>query len=192
MQPHQGRLYVGSSGWYNNSLFPASELIRVNPNDTWDVVVGNCRIVGITGKCPISGMSDGYGNIFNAHFWRQQSHGPTPSTAALYVGTNDISYLYNLGLNLFASENGFDMYSSLDGRYWFQETRTGFGRPNNFGARTFASASTGAGPAASSWGAPTMRPRRRSSVVRLLRVPRRATARLGRTSRRSRGRASST
>ena len=39
--PFQGRLYVGASGWVN-SLFPISEMIRINPDDTWQLVAEAC------------------------------------------------------------------------------------------------------------------------------------------------------
>jgi hypothetical protein len=139
MHEFENRLYVGSSGW---GVFPNSELIRINPDDTWDVVVGNPRTVSGSSKAPISGLNDGYGNILNAHFWRMETH-----NGVLYVGTNDASWgLRNSEpwATLLAPEFGFDLFGSCDGQYWFTVTRDGFGDGRwNFGARTMVSTSGG-------------------------------------------------
>lgn len=142
MHVFKNRLYVGASGWFN-SPFPASELIRVNADDTWDLVVGNTRLFthGALFRIPISGLGDGFNNMFNAHFWRAQEH-----DGALYVGTNDWSW--SLRTNplldpLFRGEYGFDMFGTCDGQYWWPVTRTGFGDPFDYGARTLASTFAG-------------------------------------------------
>lgn len=138
MYPYQGRLYVGSSGWLN-SLFPASELIRVNPDDTWQLVVGNSRTVSgeTSARNPISGLPDGFGNPFNAHFWRMQDF-----ENALYLGTNDWSWDMQLvpGLNTaFQSQFGFDIDGTCDGQNWYLITQNAFGDGQyNFGARSMA------------------------------------------------------
>lgn len=138
MYPYQGRLYVGSSGWVN-SLFPSSELIRINPDDTWQLVVGNARTVPgeTTPRNPISGLPDGFGNPFNAHFWRMQDF-----EGGLYLGTNDWSYTLQLvpGLNtLLQSQFGFDIDATCDGQSWYLITQDAFGDGQfNFGARSMA------------------------------------------------------
>ncbi len=136
MKVFDNRLYVGASGWYN-TLFPASELIRVAPDDSWQVVVGNPRFTPSGLQFPISGLPDGFGNIFNAHFWRMEEfyHG-------LYLGTNDWSWLlrYTLLDPLISWEYGFDIYGSCDGQSWFLATQDAFGDGRyNFGARTMQS-----------------------------------------------------
>jgi hypothetical protein len=137
MSEYKGALYVGSSGWA--FVFPNSELIRVNPDDTWDLVVGNARFTAAgVFKYPISGLPDGFGNLFNAHFWRQQEH-----EGALYVGTNDWSWAFRnwpvLG-PLLQPEFGFDLYGTCDGQYWWRVTRDAFGQGRfNFGLRTMVS-----------------------------------------------------
>ncbi len=137
MADYRDHLYVGASGWYN-SFFPASELIRIDANDHWDVVVGNPRCdVELECKFPASGLPDGFGNIFNAHFWRMQEY-----NGALYLGTNDWSWALRdvpvLG-NLLKPEFGFDVYGTCDGTYWWTVTRNAFGDGLfNFGARTMA------------------------------------------------------
>jgi hypothetical protein len=142
MQPYRGRLYVGASGWYAG-VFPASEMIRIGRDGRWDVVVGNTRVLPDgTLKWPVSGFSDGFGNIFNAHFWREQQH-----DGALFVGTNDWSWSLRdvpiIGPWL-KPEFGFDLYGTCDGQYWWTVTRDGFGRGlYDFGVRTMASTPTG-------------------------------------------------
>ncbi len=140
MAQYRDRLYVGASGWYV-TLFPSSELIRIDSDDHWDLVVGNPRF-DATGalKYPVSGLPDGFGNIFNAHFWRMQDY-----KGALYLGTNDWSWVLRdvplLG-DWLKPEFGFDLYGTCDGTYWWTATRNAFGDGTfNFGARTMATSS---------------------------------------------------
>jgi hypothetical protein len=141
MQPYRGRLYVGGSGW-GTSVFPSSELIRIGPDNRWDVVVGSPRQVadGIT-KAPLSGLSDGFGNPFNSHFWRMQTY-----KGALLLGTNDWSWSLHGTAGVDAalgSEFGFDLYGTCNGNDWWLATRDGFGRPFDFGVRTMAASPAG-------------------------------------------------
>ena len=86
METYRGRLYVGANGW--GTLVPAAELIRVGPDDRWEVVVGNQRQVADgTMMAPVSGLPDGFGNQFNSHFWRMETY-----KGALVLGTNDWSW----------------------------------------------------------------------------------------------------
>ncbi|GGM52228.1 hypothetical protein GCM10011608_41370 [Micromonospora sonchi] len=143
MRVFKDRLYVGSSGWYS-ALFPASELIRINADDSWSLIVGNSRSTdGERFRHPLSGLPDGFGNIFNAHFWRMQPH-----AGALYLGTNDWSHILQtlpvLNRRL-AGQFGFDVYGSCDGRSWFTATTNAFGAsPYHYGVRTMASTPAGA------------------------------------------------
>ncbi len=133
MYPFQNRLYVGSAGWYSTPL-PSCELIRINPDDSWQVVVGNPRIDPKQGLLfPISGLTDGFANPFNAHVWRMAEY-----NGLLYAGTNDDSWsMRGTPLAPFTSfQFGFDLFSSPDGARWTQVTRNGFGHPYDFGCRT--------------------------------------------------------
>jgi hypothetical protein len=140
MAPHGGRLYVGASGWLN-SVFPASELIRVAPDGRWEVVVGNPRL-GADGvlRSPLSGLPDGFGNPFNHHFWRMQTF-----RGALLLGTNDWSWSLRgvVVPDQLRSEFGFDLYGTCDGSHWWAATRDGFGRDDDFGVRTMAATPAG-------------------------------------------------
>ena len=66
MHVFKGRLYVGTDR-------PA-ELLRINPDDTWDLVVGTPRQTPEGVKRPLSGMDVGFDNPLNIHVWRMQSH----------------------------------------------------------------------------------------------------------------------
>jgi hypothetical protein len=141
MAAHSGRLYVGSSGWLN-ATFPASELIRVAPDGSWEVVVGNSRR-GADGilRSPLSGLPDSFGNPFNHHFWRMQSF-----RGALLLGTNDWSWSLRDSAGIpewLRSEFGFDLYGTCDGAHWWVATRDGFGRDEDFGVRTMAASDAG-------------------------------------------------
>jgi hypothetical protein len=91
---------------------------------------------------PISRLPDGFGNIFNAHFWRMQDF-----QSALFVGTNDWSYRFQLNPlfgPLTKAQWGYDLWGSCDGQYWGPITQTAFGDGQyNFGARTIVSTPDG-------------------------------------------------
>jgi hypothetical protein len=141
MAPYRGHLYVGASGWLN-SVFPASELIRVARDGRWEVVVGNSRpdAAGVL-LSPLSGLSDGFGNVFNHHFWRMQAF-----RGALLLGTNDwsgsLAGVPGVSDQL-RSEFGFDLYGTCDGSHWWAATRDGFGRDDDFGVRTMSASRAG-------------------------------------------------
>ena len=141
METYRGQLYVGASTW-GASPFPASELIRVGPDDRWEVVVGNPRS-GTDGAmhAPVSRLPDGFGNPFNNHFWRMETYKGT-----LLLGTNDWSWSLQGSPGLDAgvrSEFGFDLYFTCNGADWWLGTRDGLGRPNDFGVRTMSGSPAG-------------------------------------------------
>lgn len=143
MHVFRDRLYVGASGWYNETEIPISELIRLDRRGDWQLVSGAPRAVGDGVKRPISALGDGFGNIFAAHFWRMQTfHG------TLYVGTNDWSWIVQSALpgvepwvaaavqSALRPEMGFDLWSSCNGRDWYPVTQDAFGaNAYDFGAR---------------------------------------------------------
>jgi hypothetical protein len=152
MHVFRHHLYVGSSGWYNNQGIPVSEMIRVDRRGRWQIVAGAPRTVNGVLRGPISGLSDGFYNIFSAHFWRMEDyHG------ALYVSTNDWSYLVRVAFpelepwlagsiqSALAGEYGFDLWATCDGRDWFPVTRNAFGQSNmlDFGGRNLISSPAG-------------------------------------------------
>jgi hypothetical protein len=158
----KGALYVGSgiqNGGFDRThgVGPAAaELIRIHPDDTWDLVVGTPRKTPDGSKLPLSGLGPGFDNPFNGYVWRMAVH-----KGWLYVGTFDVSVflpyanrqrlapwlqrsLRFVGLDdVIEREGGFDLWRSRDGVQWTNITRTGLGNPFNYGARTFVSAGTG-------------------------------------------------
>ncbi len=129
LEVFQGKLYVGTDR--------QTEMIRVNPDDTWEIVSGYPRDTPDGYKAPISGINQWFGNYFNGHLWRM-----TNWNNRLYVGTWDWSVHLSpiLVLDaLFAGQYGSDVYSTGDGVHWRFETRQGFGHPWNIGTRSWAS-----------------------------------------------------
>jgi hypothetical protein len=136
MQAFKGRLYVGSNGFFPQ-LLPPCELIRINPDDSWELVVGNPRRTPQGIKTPISGLPDSFGNPLISHFWRMQEH-----EGVLYLGGNDSSGWFQVPPRLASRINhefGCDLWMSEDGEKWIQVTRDGFGDKCNFGVRTLTS-----------------------------------------------------
>jgi len=134
MHAFKGKLYVGSNGVLPPPI--TCELIRINPDDSWELVVGNPRRTSQGFKTPISGLPDNFGNPLIAHFWRMQDH-----EGVLYLGTNDRSgwhIPHRLAARI-SHEFGCDLWMSEDGEKWLEVTRDGFGDKSNFGIRTLAS-----------------------------------------------------
>jgi hypothetical protein len=144
MHVYRDRLYVGASGWYQNTL-PQSEMIRVSPDGAWTLVVGNPRKLpsGATAY-PTSGLDDGFDSLFNAHFWRMGVLG-----GGLYVGTNSWADLLKNGKlswleDLISYSSGYQLWATCDGNDFFPVTRNAFGTGEyNFGARNLVK---GSGP----------------------------------------------
>ena len=152
MHVFKGHLYVGATSWYHadTKQFPPAELIRIDHSDQWELVAGNPR-EGPDGqwRYPISGLPGGFGNPFNAHFWRMTDEG-----GALFVGTNDWSWVlqdtkawapkwWRLANRVVGPEFGFDLWKSCDGVSWSPVTISGFGQPDDFGVRTLMPSSDG-------------------------------------------------
>jgi ubiquinone/menaquinone biosynthesis C-methylase UbiE len=158
-------LYVGTGiqdGGYDraNRLGPAAgEVIRIYPDDTWNIVVGDSRRPPWRPSAPLvslSGRSSGFGNFFNGYIWRMCAH-----DGALYVGTFDWSgflpyspldrwpeqvreKVLKIGVqNIVDQQGGCDLWSTRDGIKWSPITRTGFGNQYNCGARTMVSTPEG-------------------------------------------------
>ena len=129
---HDGRLYVGTDS-------PA-ELYRINPDDTWDLIMGSPRDTPVGAKTPLSGLGAGFGWGFNAHVYRMHS-----VNGALYMGTLDLSRDYTQTNQapwldaLLRWHYGFDLYETVDGTSIRPLTITGFGDGFQVGLRTFAS-----------------------------------------------------
>jgi hypothetical protein len=161
MAPFKGSMYVGTGiqgGGVDrvNKIGPAAaELIRINPDDSWDLIVGDNRR-DEKHKEPLSGLRSGFGNLFNGYVWALGVH-----DGWLYAGTCDMSIMlrwttlreapprvvrffhYMDPEAIVANEGGADLWRSQDGENWLQVTRHGFGNPYNNGFRNLVSTPRG-------------------------------------------------
>jgi hypothetical protein len=129
MQEFRGRLYVGTDR--------PTELIRINPDQSWDLVVGPPRMTASGFKWPLSGITGkGFNSAFNGHFYSMAVHDGT-----LYLCTWDWSQiLQGTPLDgLFRFAYGFDFFRSRDGVHWTVIDRNGFGDPYNSSIRNLES-----------------------------------------------------
>jgi hypothetical protein len=154
----KGALYIGTAiqnGGYDHAhkIGPAApELIRIHPDDSWDLIVGDTRMTPRGWKSPLSGWRPGFDNPFNGYFWRISVH-----DSSLYLGTYKWAVMlpwlksdrwpawfrwaaYRMGIDELAySAGGFDLWRSPDGTDWRPVTRNGFNNPYNYGVRTLQS-----------------------------------------------------
>ena len=113
------------------------EILRVNPDDSWDLIMGQPRQTAAAGfKTPLSGIAYYFDNDFDGHVWQMQS---SPETG-IYASTWDWSVLLrqaNIANSAVTGEQGFDFYNSPDsGNHWYIVSRTGMGDGYNFGGRS--------------------------------------------------------
>ncbi len=158
MHEFKGALYVGSAiqnGGHdlNNNIGPAaSEVIRIHPDDSWDLIVGGARNTPQGMKIPLSAIEPGYGNPFNGYFWAMEEH-----DGWLYLGTMDTclwsrffktdslkphmrEIVDGVGLEtIIGQHGGCDLWRTADGENWMPVTRTGFDNEYNYGIRNMQS-----------------------------------------------------
>ena len=158
--PFNGALYVGSSiqnGGYDryNLVGPASgEIIRIFPDDSWELLMGTPRETPAGARYPLSGLGPGFDSIFAGYIWRMVVH-----DGWLYVTTFDWSlYLHwahrasptaqklvkHFGIDRVVEVGGgFDIFRTKDGVNWVPVSRNGMGNPYNYGGRTLISSPEG-------------------------------------------------
>lgn len=151
-------LYIGTAiqdGGYDrvNQVGPAAgEVIRLYPDDSWELVVGTPRLTPKGVVLPKSGFYPGFNDLFNGYMWRMAVH-----AGRLYMGTASWgSFLPYLNRSVWPGhfreliefmgvdeaherEGGCDLWSTADGDNWMPVTIGGFGNPYNCGIRSFAS-----------------------------------------------------
>jgi hypothetical protein len=119
----QDRLYVGTD--------KPAELIRINPDDTWDLLVGAARETPEGWKEPLSGMTAGFNWALNEHIWQMAVH-----EGWLYIGTNDLTSLNMKNWRLMdlpvigpllQNFQGYDLVATRDGVHYTIIDRAGFG-----------------------------------------------------------------
>jgi hypothetical protein len=162
MKVFNGALYVtatlqrqGRGGRDRFGPFPA-EMIRVYPDDTWDLVAGYPRFTPHGLKRPTSGMLGGLNDHFTHVFWRMDAY-----EGWLYMGTagwkwmptylRDRTDLSPAQLEWLReqtaarAEGEFSLWRTRDGDHWEAVTRTGFtqGNPLNYGIRELVATPAG-------------------------------------------------
>ena len=158
MKAFKGSLYV-STGIQNgghdltNNIGPAaSEVLRINPDDSWDLIVGTTRDTPEGKRTPLSALPPGFGNPFNGYFWSMEVH-----DGWLYVGTMDAAIwtrymkletypkalrhiVSSVGIEKILEQHaGCDIWRTADGENWLPITRTGFDNEYNYGVRNMVS-----------------------------------------------------
>lgn len=134
-----GRLYAGSAAFAIPA--PPVELLRIDADDNWSLLVGTPRTTPLGPKNPLSGLGDGFENGFNDHIWRMAAH-----EDSLYLGTYDSteSYASLPGVEpLVANTRGTDLFRTQDGWYFTSITGNGFNDKFNFGIRSLVSTPIG-------------------------------------------------
>jgi hypothetical protein len=150
----RGDLYVGTGiqyGGYDrfHNIGPAAaEVIRIRPDDTWDLVVGEPRMTRCGFMVPSSGLGPGFGNPVGGYVWRLTVH-----DGVLYAGTFDAashtpfsdpgtwpdpirSLLDEATLERFMKVmGGCELWRTTTGDDWVPITRNGFGNYFNQGIR---------------------------------------------------------
>jgi hypothetical protein len=119
------RLYVGTD--------MPSELYAINPDDTWDLIVGRPRMTSSGWKPSKSGLGTGFDWFLNIHMWRMATYNDQ-----LFVGTMDQSTHWRtmpFAGRIFGDNFGFDLYSSVDGVHFSMISKDGFGDQFNVGVR---------------------------------------------------------
>jgi hypothetical protein len=157
MVPFKGAMYIGTGiqgGGTDrvNKIGPAAaELIRINADDTWDLIVGDHR-ADDRHREPLSGLRSGFDNLFNGYVWSLCVH-----DGWLYAGTCDMTVMLRWStfreappkvVRFFrhldpefvvANNGGAELWRSQDGENWMPVTRRGFDNPYNNGIRNLAS-----------------------------------------------------
>jgi len=159
MKVFDGRLYVGSMhvpGISGSTEVKGFDLIRISPQDTWELVIGNPRTAaapaGARTMAPTSGQPSGMGNPLNLYCWSL-----AVQNGRLYLGTFDLTTMLKLAdpsgqqiaamlklpleqvQALFTTAGG-DLYSTRDGDSWRMLTQTGFGNQYDYGFRNIVAA----------------------------------------------------
>lgn len=157
--PFQGCLYVGTGvqncGFdYDNNIGPATpEVLRLYPDDSWDLLFGDPRQTPDGFKIPLSGRGPGLGKTFVGYIWSICVHegwlymGTAVWTVFLrYSGRENQWPDYVRGLFSSASiervihrSGGCDLWRTRDGHRWVPVTNNGFDNCFNIGFRTMVS-----------------------------------------------------
>ncbi|MEQ9738304.1 MAG: hypothetical protein RLN67_13900, partial [Algiphilus sp.] len=150
-----------------------AEVLRVWPDDSWELLVGHSRVTPDGIRYPLSGLSPGFDNLFQGYVWRMCVH-----DGWLYVGTfcwaNMLPYLpvhvwpedvmvmiRRWGMDRLAYQHGgSELWCTRDGIRWQRAVRNGFDNPYNWGIRNMMSTPHGLFVATANPFGPTVAQRR--------------------------------
>lgn len=128
------------------------EILRIRPDNSWDVVVGDPRMTPQGLKVPLSGLGAGFGKFAAGYLWSMNVH-----DGWLYAGTFDwmmsLPFIHRdnwsdvmrrtaeyIDLDdLVRDYGGCDIWRTRDGVRWMSVTHNGFDNHFNYGARTMVS-----------------------------------------------------
>ncbi len=135
-----GRLYVSSAipglgqDKAENIGPAAAELLRIAPDDSWELVVGTPRFTPDGLKVPLSLFGPGFNDPENSVFWAMSAHG-----GCLYAGSHHNEVWRHALAGDDVIKGGFQLWGSRDGETWEPITLDGFNDPYSVGIRTMAS-----------------------------------------------------
>lgn len=161
MEVFKDALFVGTgimNGGFDvkNNIGPAgSEVIRINADGSWDLIVGLARDTPKGRIRPLSSLTPGFNNLFNGYFWRMAVHEDW-----LYLCTCNILSLLlywsadlvkgqhpaldYIGIDTMVNnQSGFEIWRTWDGESWLPVTKNGFGNRFNIGGRNMISTKYG-------------------------------------------------
>lgn len=157
MKTFRNNVYVGSMavpGITGVMAMKAFDLIRIKPDDKWQLLVGNrtpeVPVNGSTAKRnPLTGWPSGFGMPTNLYCWQLEVY-----NGYLYLGSMDMSSMLRAAteagvempdmgtgmppalMQIVLKAAGYDLWKSPDGLIWAPVTLTGMGNYKNYGART--------------------------------------------------------
>ncbi|HEV8440167.1 MAG TPA: hypothetical protein VGT40_18905 [Methylomirabilota bacterium] len=137
MAEFDGNLYVGTGipGLGYDKAYDvgpaAAEIIRVAPDDSWELVTGTPRFTPAGLKAPTSHLGPGFGDPENSAMWSMAAW-----DGVLYVGTHNCSSFHTALRGEPSIYGGFQLWATRDGDHWQALTMDGFGDPFATGVRT--------------------------------------------------------
>ena len=142
--PFKGKLYVSSAlpglGKDNDyDVGPAAaELLRIDTDNSWELLAGTPRFTPDGLKVPISLQGPGLDDAENSVFWSVAEH-----DGCLYAGSHHNAALKHALAGDDEIVGGFQFFGTEDGETWEPITLDGFGDPYSVGVRTLASTPDG-------------------------------------------------
>lgn len=135
MATFKGALYVGTGlpgfGYdREHHCGPgATELIRIFPDDGWELVMGSPRFSPQGLQVPVSAMGPGFEDPFNSVAWSMTEH-----DGCFYVGTNNWHAFHIAFSGERVMQGGFNLWATEDGEAWEPVITDGLGNPFSCGA----------------------------------------------------------